>query len=268
MKLLSDKPPSAEILQQLLTWQQEIDGEADFALRVDAAKRRFDSRSGRTNKTFRAVRAALKEMCAGARRCMYCEDSCADEVEHIKPKNFYPEVVFAWDNYLYACGPCNGGKSDQYAIIDPVTQEIVPLVRESGAVATPPLAGDPVFLNPRSDDVEALFFLDLLDTFLLLPNPAAPEQVRKRTQYTIDVLKLNRESLPEARQEAYENYRDRLEAYIRRREKGDSQTKLDKRIASLKKAAHPTVWSQMKRLHDRVPELTALFAEAPEALAW
>ena len=268
MKRLADKPPPAEVLQQLLAWQQEIDALGDFAAQVEAAKTRFDSRSGRTNKTFRAVRAALKDMCAGARRCMYCEDSCADEVEHLKPKNFYPEAVFAWDNYLYACGPCNGGKSDQYAIIPRRSKKIVKIVRESGVAALPPPAGSPVFLNPRIDDVEKLFFLDLLDTFLLLPNPSATKLLRERTQYTIDVLKLNRESLPEARQEAYENYRDRLEAYIRRREKGDSQAKLDKRIASLKKAAHPTVWQQMKRLHDRVPELAALFAEAPEALGW
>ena len=33
-------------------------------------------------------------MCAGAKRCMYCEDSAADEVEHHLPKNLYPEFVF------------------------------------------------------------------------------------------------------------------------------------------------------------------------------
>ncbi|MCL4248759.1 MAG: hypothetical protein KJ065_11500 [Anaerolineae bacterium] len=268
MRRIPDHVLPDEVLAQLLAWQHEIDALPDFAARVDAAKTRFSSRSGRSNKTFRQVRAALKEMCAGARRCMYCEDSVADEVEHIKPKNFYPEAVFTWENYLYACGPCNGGKSDQYAVIDAATGAIMPLMRATGAPPLPPQAGEPVFLNPRTEAVEQLFFLDLLDTFFLLPDPGAPLALQQRTQYTIDVLKLNRESLPEARQEAYDSYRDRLEAYIRRRDLGDSAAKLQKRIDSLKKAAHPTVWHEMKRLHAQVPELNALFQEAPEALGW
>lgn len=257
-----------DVLAQLLTWQQEIDGLPDFAARVDAAKTRFDSRSGRSNKTFRQVRAALNDMCSGARRCMYCEDSVADEVEHIKPKNFYPEAVFQWENYLYACGPCNGGKSDKYAVIDAATGAIVPIARVSSAPIQAPPAGDSAFLNPRTEDVEQYFFLDLVDTFYLLANPSASPLMQARTQYTIEVLKLNRESMPQARQEAYESYRDRLEAYIRRRDKGDSAAKLAKRIASLQKAAHPTVWHEMKRLNVQVPELKNLFQEAPEALTW
>jgi hypothetical protein len=35
-----------------------------------------------------------------------------DEAEHINPKDLYLERVFDWANYLYACGPCNGPKSN------------------------------------------------------------------------------------------------------------------------------------------------------------
>lgn len=31
---------------------------------------------------------------------------------------------------------------------------------------------------------------------------------------------------------------------------------------------YPTVWKEMKRQHDLIPALKALFAEAPEALRW
>ena len=48
---------------------------------------------------------------------MYCEDSVADEVEHFRPKDLYPDVVFAWRNYLYACGQCNGGKNNRFSIV-------------------------------------------------------------------------------------------------------------------------------------------------------
>lgn len=36
---------------------------------------------------FADVRRVLDEMCSGPRRCGYCEDSCADEIEHIRPKD-------------------------------------------------------------------------------------------------------------------------------------------------------------------------------------
>jgi hypothetical protein len=31
---------------------------------------------------------------------------------------------------------------------------------------------------------------------------------------------------------------------------------------------HPTVWKEMKRQHNLIPELAQLFADAPEALEW
>ena len=72
---------------------------------VKAAKTLFKSRNRKENRTFAAVRKELADLCSGSRRCMYCDDSVADEVEHFRPKDLYPEVVFAWMNYLYACGP-------------------------------------------------------------------------------------------------------------------------------------------------------------------
>lgn len=44
-------------------------------------------------------------------------DSAADEVEHIAPKALFPERVFDWTNYIYACGPCNGPKSNRYSYV-------------------------------------------------------------------------------------------------------------------------------------------------------
>jgi hypothetical protein len=39
-------------------------------------------------------------------------------------------------------------------------------------------------------------------------------------------------------------------------------------IAQLKRNAHPTVWREMQRQHERFPALQQLFAAAPEALSW
>ena len=66
---------------------------------------------------FKDIRTALEQMCVGFARCTYCEDSLADEIEHIKPKSLFPDLTFSWNNYCFACGPCNGPKSNRYGVI-------------------------------------------------------------------------------------------------------------------------------------------------------
>jgi len=97
-----------DIKRTLGRCQADIDAEPDFGARVGLAAARFKLRNRANNPAFRQVRRTLTLMCGGAKRCMYCEDSAADEVEHHRPKDLYPEHVFNWENYLYACGPCNG----------------------------------------------------------------------------------------------------------------------------------------------------------------
>src|SRR5690242_8446909 len=87
--------------QALTRWQKEIDDLPDYPTRVEAASKRFSARNRQDNPVFAEVREALTRMCCGAQRCAYCEDSAADEVEHIRPKNLYPEAVFLWQNYAY-----------------------------------------------------------------------------------------------------------------------------------------------------------------------
>lgn len=76
---------------KLGTWQAELDAEPAYSERVTKAAALFKSRNRKGNVTFGRVRDALTLMCAGARRCAYCEDSAADEVEHVRPKDLYPE---------------------------------------------------------------------------------------------------------------------------------------------------------------------------------
>lgn len=84
---LPDIPPPGAASQQLASWQAEVDALRSHAARVEAAKRLFKQRNTSKNKTFVEVRRRLTAMCSGAQRCGYCEDSAADEVEHIRPKD-------------------------------------------------------------------------------------------------------------------------------------------------------------------------------------
>ncbi|MCP4109242.1 MAG: hypothetical protein GY749_27575 [Desulfobacteraceae bacterium] len=76
-----------QIQENLRIYQKEVDSMPDYSERVENAKRLFKSRNRYANSTFRAVRSTLDQMCQGSRRCAYCEDSYADEIEHIRPKD-------------------------------------------------------------------------------------------------------------------------------------------------------------------------------------
>ncbi|MDQ3011121.1 MAG: aminoglycoside phosphotransferase [Acidobacteriota bacterium] len=267
IKLRSARLP-AVATAQLKTWQTEIVGTGEYPAWVAAAKSKFSQRNRADNATFKEVREALTRACSGARRCNYCEDSVADEVEHIQPKDLYPEVVFAWDNYLYACGPCNGPKNSQFAVFLP-TGELKEVTRKHNDPVVAPIKGDPVLINPRREDATEWMMLDLRVTFLFVPIAAAGSKEFQRAKYTIELLRLNeRDYLIEARQEAYESYRARLNEYIFERDSGASKTQLNRLVKALQRMQHPTVWIEMKRQQQKIPELKALFTKAPEALNW
>ena len=99
------------------SYQAHVDAGSTYEDRVKRAKAHFGAKNRSDDLVFKVVRGVLDAMCRGPRRCMYCEDAPADEVEHFKPKDLHPELAFAWSNYLYACGLCNGPKNNRFAVI-------------------------------------------------------------------------------------------------------------------------------------------------------
>lgn len=261
-------PISTATENRLNSYQQKIDEITDYAQRVSKAKKDFAKRNKNTNRVFQDVRKSLTAMCAGSRRCLYCEDSCADEVEHIQPKDLYPEAVFVWGNYLYACGPCNGGKNNNYAILDPASGNLNDVTRKSGQPVLPPIAGQAALINPREENPFILIALDLSDTFNFVPFPGLTRRDDIRARYTIDVLSLNRDILPPSRYNAYGNYRARLREYGEEKDAGASVDTLKLLNDALLHLEHPTVWHEMKRQRNGIAELKNLFDRVPEALNW
>lgn len=141
-------PPTER--RMLARYQKEVDDQPSYAERVRAGERQFKSRNRSSNHTFQVVRSKLHEMCSGARRCCYCEDSCADEVEHVRPKSLYPEQVFVWENYLYACGPCNGPKNNRYALFLQTDRKLVHVTRTKDDPIEPPPTGIHVLIDPEA----------------------------------------------------------------------------------------------------------------------
>lgn len=266
---LRDPGISAATTQRLAALQQEVVTSGNYAQQVAAAKELFPRHNRGDRPPFQEVRHALATMCSGLAHCMYCEDAPADEVEHVRPKDLYPEVVFAWDNFLFACGRCNGSKSARFCVFHPRGgASAVDVTRTRGAPVVPPLDGDPLLIDPRSEDPMVSLWLDL-STFFFVPVANRSLRDRQRAAYTIDLLDLNRRDLlVRARRGAYGHFRDHLRCYAFERDADPAAPGLSLRASRLREMSHATVWAEMKRQRAQHPELAVLFTAAPEALAW
>lgn len=263
---LPDRALSDETLDHLRSVQDKIDVKGTFAEQVKEAKKKWDGKKGsNAGKThFGAIQDALTEMCQGARRCAYCEDSLADEIEHVKPKNFYPDVAFAWPNYLYACGPCNGKKSDKFFVFDALGQpEKLERDRQE------PPTGEPIFLDPRAEDPMDFLQIDVLDTFRMLPSFDLSPEDRIRAEKTLEILSLETGTaghLTKARKQAYRNFRSRLRDLVELFENDPDSSELKLEIDAFREMDHQSVWREMKRSRHALPDLVSLFARCPLAV--
>jgi uncharacterized protein (TIGR02646 family) len=265
---IPDRALDGQSVASLAACQAEVDLATSFAARVELAAALFKAANVKKNRLFDEVRRQLDDMCSGARRCMYCEDSAADEVEHFRPKAFYPELAFVWPNYLFACGPCNIAKRSRFAI-RPAGADVIHLTRKRNTPPVAPAIGEPLALDPRVEDPMEYLMLDIAGgTFALRPSPGSNAAMKMRAEYTIELVKLNRDVLIRGRKEAFDNYVLRLRDFIAKRDEGSSIAQLDAVISSIKRMQHPTVWNEIRRQQEDISMLGELFEAAPEALGW
>ena len=48
--------------------------------------------------------------------CGYCEGGCNGETDHFRPKSRFPQLVYAWSNWILSCPRCNQLKGDKWPI--------------------------------------------------------------------------------------------------------------------------------------------------------
>ena len=267
---------SVNASQSLQQYQTVVDSQPDFPAQVAFAKTDFPTKNVIGNATFDEVKVKLVEMSSGAERCHYCEDSKADEVEHLLPKDVYPNHCYDWNNYYYSCGNCNGPKNNKCAVIDVATNtliDITPPKRRRNAPPLPPrppLPGVMAIIDPVTDNPLNFLFLDLnKGTFVFSEFPEINTPEYLKAKYTLEILRLNtRPFLLVARANAYKNFKARLREYIADRDNGIPKEQLRAMMTGIKEESHQTVWQEMKRQKDFIPEIEALFNQAPEALNW
>lgn len=266
MLQLKNKSLQTATVDLLQKYQDAVNTKTTFEEKVAEGKRLFSKYNKKTNAAFKEVRGNLAIMSGGTIRCNYCEDSNANQVEHIYPKKHYPEKCFIWINYCYACGPCNQPKSDHFAVFESETGMERDL-KDLKKGEQPPL-GMALLIDPRIEDPMDFLFLDTKNTFKFVPFSDNGSE-KRRAEYTIKILGLNsRNNLVRARKIAFNNYKSRLFEYVIKKEAGSSVAILAPLIDSLKSEHHQTVWNEMIRQRVSHPEINDLLNRATEALFW
>jgi uncharacterized protein (TIGR02646 family) len=264
---LLDRALPPDLQQHLDGLQARLDAEADYARRVELAASTWRNRT--RSGDLERIRDALYEMCFGPRRCVYCEDSASTQIEHVRPRSLYPEATFSWENFLPACSGCNTPKNNRFAVFVPQQPDPVQVARRRVDPVVPPRHGEPLLIQPRREDPMHFLILDLNGTFHIVPRPGLEHRERTRATWTIDTLLcLNREPLPQGRQQAFQGYRAQLLEYIHKRDAHSDPALLQNHVEGIQRTGHRFVWEQMKEQCDRHPDLRALFAQAPEARDW
>lgn len=245
--------------------QVGINSLKDYPARVKGAKAGWECKPAAI---FDVVRDRLILMCSGNRRCVYCEDSFADEIEHMRPKDLYPSQAYLWENYLFSCGPCNGPKSNRFAVVDPLGN-LIDVTRSRRAPVVPPVRGTYALINPRIENPLDFIWLDFM-TYRYTSLAGISPVSKIRADYTIKTLRLNeRDALVKGRKGACSGFLGRLERWVQRRDVW-SQAEKDEHLLEFRTERYRGVWEQMKRQINgpRMLEFAKLMAIAPEANAW
>ncbi|HLP57065.1 MAG TPA: HNH endonuclease [Fluviicola sp.] len=269
--------------------QHKVNLKTPFLEKTAEAQNLWGSKGGVTGKqAFEKIRAELYNLCVFVGVCNYCEQSEANDIEHIHPKSFFPEFSFVWDNYLLACKQCNSAfKLDKCYIIDP-SDELFSVPRK-----TEPPHKTHALINPRTENPNDFMVLNL-KTFRFMPLPDLSKKDENRVKATLEILALNeRDVLIEARKSASRHFYDLFERLVRIRESssiveleqclypneefinrnltiGEIQEQLTLSFKKhITKNQHPSVWHSIKIIASRTDERWInLFNRFPEALHW
>ncbi len=275
MLKLHISPLNAKDQARLQARQDKVNEKADYAAQVAYAK---DSWNDKPRALFDRLRTQLKAPLSGNGRCVYCEDSWADEIEHMRPKDFYPEQTYVWDNYVLACGPCNGScKRNQFALLL-ANGELHELRRPRGSAVTPPPAGDYALLDPRVDNPLDFLWLDLNTGRYAANSDDEDSPQAKRADYTIKILGLNaRDVLVRGRKAALSGYLARLYTWCEKQASWPDAERQDW-MESFYQERYRSVWAQLVQRYRQqllradsfatAAQFLECFTRAPEALDW
>lgn len=169
------------------------------ALDADTTRVQTSWKSFTRLKTYRTLRSTLADPLGSRRRCAFCSDSRAADVEHFWPKALYPGRAYRYENLLLVCPECNRVKRDQF-----------PIDR----------SGLPLLVNPCADDPwDMLYFVPstgIIDARITAIDADGSPIRDARGVATLEVLGaiLNSSPVIEGRQESWARLIARLQSVL------------------------------------------------------
>lgn len=269
--------------------QSKVDAEADFSAKAEKAKNLWKTKGDTAGKlAFEKISKILMDMCVSVKTCNYCEQNEANDIEHIYPKSFFPEMSFRWNNYLLACKQCNSGyKLDKCFVIDK-NGIIISTVR-----GEEPLHKIVALINPRIEDPNNFLWLNTAVWLFEVHEDLSHIDLNKATK-TLEILELNnRDYLIEGRKNVYGQIFDIMDR-ISRIIQSDNIQQIEQALApyhniidttlpidDLKaqiiettkqhifKLPHPSVWNAIKTISSKIePRWIEIFQILPYANNW
>ena len=141
------------------------------ALDADPARVQQSWKSFTRLKAYATLRSTLAEPLGARRRCAFCSDSRAADIEHFWPKSAYPERTYRFDNLLLVCPECNRAKLQKFPL---------------------DVAGMPLLVNPSADDPwDVLYFVPttgIIDARIVSIDPSGAPVREPRGAATMKVL--------------------------------------------------------------------------------
>lgn len=142
-------------------------------------------------------------------KCAYCEHKLELlHIEHYRPKTKYYWLAYSWDNLLLACPTCNQYKRDSFAIngnpasFYATTNEILNINVLSASYDK---VEKPLLVNPEITDPAI---------YLCFKRTGEISSTNDNFLYTIDVCKLDRKTLRDARRKILEDFKNEILAEI------------------------------------------------------
>lgn len=287
--------------------QKLINDEVTYEQEIKKANSLWNGKKGSLpgKAAFEEIIDQLADTCIGKKYCHYCEHarirnekSVPDsDIEHFYPKTHFPDKAFKAANFLYSCKDCNSsskGKGAKFQVFDP-SGNVITLRSGKGRAFSLPASTDSVLVNPKVENPMDILFLELsTGLFVLHPNHNSTSREKTRFDYTVkEVLHLNAYAVD--RRESYQTFVTCLRNYIQAKFANSIELLLDLKDntqsiifrsfssdnletcrtsvledirLSIPLRKHQTVWKEMQRQRTTIPNLQALFTQAPEALNW
>ena len=290
LQLDSNQTLTTATQAQLTALQRKVDNKVSFAEKAAKAQSLWHGINSPPNRkaAFVEIREKLMKMCVSVGICNYCEQSEANDIEHIYPKSFFPIFAFVWTNYLLVCKQCNTAfKLDKCFVMD-----------SSGTIHVTVRGQEPThptiaFINPRTENPATSMIMNTQNfEFEILDGLSTTDY--NKADKTIEILALNtRDTLIATRKAAAIYFYHRIEllnrllnadtieqihhlltpydAYL-----DDTKTltelKSDIKVGfkqDILQHAHPTVWAAIKLVDSKTtPKWMTLFQQLPEVLTW